>query len=404
MGEENINIQSCKKIRFYPSREFKLLADKCFDATRYLINKAIEGINNKKITSCTSHISLRNAVLKSNKELLLQENKKELWLRDIPYDTRQLALKQLASNYKTGFTQLKNKTIDKFEMSFKSKRNPNQYFFVDSRTLKPSQMKIFPAKINKPFKLRKKMERWWKKYILKSEQDLCIRREKNKYYMCIPTKISCFNSTFKFQHEHNAVALDPGVRTFQTIYSEEGIIGKIGHGECEGVINKGLKVDKLSSIISTSTNRKDKKRKTMYNLRKRCFLLRTKIKNKINDLHWKTANYLCSTYKNIFLPNFEVSNMIRKDIPYRARNIGSKTVRNMITLSHYKFKQKILYLSKVWGSKVHLCTEYYTSQACGGCGLLNKVRSNKVYRCSGCNIVIDRDYNAARNIYMKNMK
>ena len=403
MEKENINteIQYCRKIRFYPDSQFKILAEKCFGATRYLINKAIEGINNKTITSCTSLISLRKAVLKSNEELLLPENKNELWLKDVPYDTRQLALKQLASNYKTGFTQLKNKTINKFEMKFKSKRNPRQYFFVDHRTLKPKEMKIFTRSIKNPFKLRNKMNKWWKKNILDSKQDISIRREKNRYYMCIPRKSKSLKSdNFIYEHQHNCVALDPGVRTFQTLYSEEGIVGKIGYNVCDDLIDIGLKVDKLTSCLSTTK----KIKKTRYNMKKRCFLLRTKIKNKVNDLHWKTANYLCTTYKHIFLPKFETSNMVKKNLPYRARNIESKTVRNMLSLSHFKFKEKLIYLSQNYGSKVHVCEEHYTTQACGGCGLLNKIGGSKVYNCRDCKFKIDRDYNGARNIYMKNMK
>ena len=400
--KENIKkIQYCRKIRFYPSKEFKLLAEKCFGATRYLINKAIEGIVNKTITNPTNHISLRNAVLKSKEQLLLPENKEEKWLMDVPYDTRQLCLKQLASNYKTGFTQHKNKTIDKFEMKYKSKRNPYQYFFVDKRAFKPSQLKIFTKKIKSPFKLRKKQEKWWNKNILNSTQNIIIRREKNKYYIHIPRKKEGWNSgRFKFEHKHNCVALDPGVRTFQTIYSEEGIAGKIGHNMCEDLIDIGLKVDKLKSFLDTNKIKK----KTRYNIKKRCFLLRTKIKNKVNDLHWKTANYLCSTFKHIFLPNFETSNMVRKDLPKRARVINSKTVRNMLSLSHYKFKERLLYLCTHYGSKVHLCGEHYTTRACGGCGVLNKVEGSKVYNCNYCKFKMDRDYNGSRNIYMDQMK
>lgn len=109
-------LQYCRKIRFYPTAKFKILAEKCFGATRYLINKAIEGINKKTIDNPTNHISLRKSVLKSDKELELPENQKEKWLIDVPCDTKQLALKQLASNYKTGFTQLKNKTISHFNI------------------------------------------------------------------------------------------------------------------------------------------------------------------------------------------------------------------------------------------------------------------------------------------------
>ena len=77
--KENIKneLQYCRKIRFYPTTKFKILAEKCFGATRYLINKAIEGINKKTIDNPTNHISLRKSVLKSDKELELPENQKE---------------------------------------------------------------------------------------------------------------------------------------------------------------------------------------------------------------------------------------------------------------------------------------------------------------------------------------
>ena len=58
-----------------------------------------------------------------------------------------------------------------------------------------------------------------------------------------------------------------------------------------------------------------------------------------------------------------------------------------------------------YGSQVHICDESYTTQACGGCGLLNKsIAGKKVFNCEGCNFKIDRDYNAVRNIYMKHIK
>lgn len=403
--KENIKkeLQYCRKIRFYPTSEFKIMAEKCFGATRYLINKAIEGINNKTITNQTNHISLRKQILKSNKELSLPENKDEKWLIDVPCDTKQLALKQLASNYKTGFTQLKNKTITHFEMNYKSKRNPYQYFFVDSRALKPNEMVIFKRKCKKPFRLRKKEDKWWKRNILSNKQNIIIRREKNRYYMCIPRKTKIQQANLTFKHNYNSVSLDPGVRTFQTIYSDEGIAGKIGDNACDGIIDIGLRIDKIISFLTL--NKGTLTKRTRYNIRKRCFLLRAKIKNKIKDLHWKTANYLCSTFKHIFLPTFEVSNMVRKDLPYRARKIGSKTVRKMLTLSHGMFRERILYMSKIWGSVIHLCDESYTSQACGGCGLLNKeLGGAKIYKCNDCGYILDRDFNASRNIHMKQIK
>lgn len=396
----NSPIQYCRKIRFYPDSDFKILAEKCFGATRFLINQAIEGINNKSILKPTSHIELRNSVLESDTILKQPGNEHKKWLLDVPYDTKQLALKQLASNYKTGFTQLKNKTISSFAMKFHSKRNPYQYFFVDHRALKPSTMKIFTRRLKNPFKLRKKQKQWWDTCMNESKQDLIVRREKNRYYLCIPKKKMGWNrGRFNYEHRHNCVALDPGVRTFQTFYSEEGVVGKLGDEACEELIDLGSKEDALKSTLAKS---KEYSKKTRYNIRKRCFLLRTKIKNKVIDLHWKSANYLCSTFKHIFLPHFETSKMARKDIPFRARKIGSKSVRNMLTLSHYQFKQRLKYLSQIYGSIVYDCDEHYTTQACGNCGLLNKsIGSSKIHNCC---FPIDRDINAARNIYLKHMK
>lgn len=406
MVKENINdeIQYCRKIRFYPTTKWKALAEKCFGATRYLQNKAVEGINNKTITKATNYITLRRAVLKSDKELCLEENKHERWLSEVPYDTKQLALKQLASNYKTGFTQLKNKTITYFKMGFKSKRNPYQYFFADRRALKPSDMIIFKRRCKNPFRLRKKQEKWWKRNITSNTQNIVIRREKNRYYMCIPKKMNSFESrNMSFQHEYNSVSLDPGVRTFQTLYSDEDIAGKIGDNACDDVIDIGLRIDKLISILTLKKS--SLSRRTRYNIRKRCFLLRAKIKNKVKDLHWKTASYLCSTFKHIFLPKFEVSNMIRKDLPYRARKIGNKTVRRMLSLSHGMFRERILHMANIWGSKIHLCHEYWTSKSCGGCGLLDmNLGGNKTYNCHNCGFSLDRDYNGARNIHMEQIK
>jgi putative transposase len=54
--------------------------------------------------------------------------------------------------------------------------------------------------------------------------------------------------------------------------------------------------------------------------------------------------------------------------------------------------------------RVIICGEEYTSQTCSECGYLNrKIGGAKEFKCPGCNQESDRDFNAARNILLKNM-
>lgn len=194
---------------------------------------------------------------------------------------------------------------------------------------------------------------------------------------------------------YNNVFLDPGVKTFQSFYTPEGICGKIGDEFCKTYLD-GIykKIDHLCSLKSNKT----RKSKTRYNMNKRCCLLRDKLKNKINDLHWKTCNFLCGHFQNIFIPSFEVKGMTYK----KDRNIGSKTTRNMIGLSHFKFKERLLYCGKTNHNNIYIVPEHYTSKTCGACGEIHKrLGGDRIFTCPSCNVKLDRDYNGARNICLK---
>jgi len=391
------NIRYSRKIRIYPTKTQKEFFNKCFGATRFIWNNALDYIKKNPNTSKT-HISLRQNTMLTDKQLDLDTNKDLRWLKQIPFDTRQLVLKQLASNFKTNFTLLKRKKIKYFNMGFKSKKNPYQCMFINKKALDLKNLRLFKRRLKDSFKVRKRMKKWISKSSVDS--DCILRREKNHYFLCVPmmkTNKKSVESKYIFQTQpYTRVALDPGVRTFQTFYSDQGIAGKIGDSICEKIIDIGLLQDKLISKLKEIKNKR-----TRYNMKKRCFLLRTKIKNIVKDLHWKTCHYLCTTFKHILLPSFEVSNMVRKDIPERARKIRSKTVRQMLSLSHYAFKEKLKYKAECLGCKLDIVNEAYSTKTCGGCGMMKEMGGLKVYRCTRCNFVLDRDYNGARNIFLK---
>lgn len=148
MEEESINTIYCRKVRCYPSSEHKLLFEKCFGATRYLTNLALENIKNGNITQTTNAIAIRNYLKYQNKYL----NDDNMWLKDVPFDTRENAIRQLCSNFKTAFTQLRTGQIKKFYMHFKRKNSDKQVCFINKKAFNIKKKTLFYNKIKHKIK------------------------------------------------------------------------------------------------------------------------------------------------------------------------------------------------------------------------------------------------------------
>ena len=71
----------------------------------------------------------------------------------------------------------------------------------------------------------------------------------------------------------------------------------------------------------------------------------------------------------------------------------------MLTSSLGKIRVLLEYKCEHYGKTLKKIDRYYaSSQTCSNCGKTYKVKSNEVYKCPHCSLVIDRDYNAAKNI------
>ncbi len=82
--------------------------------------------------------------------------------------------------------------------------------------------------------------------------------------------------------------------------------------------------------------------------------------------------------------------------------LNHKTSRNMYNLGFYTFKEKLKSKCETNNCELVICTEDYTSKTCSNCGNIYEVGSSKIYSCSKCKCIFDRDINAAKNIYLKN--
>ena len=292
---------------------------------------------------------------------------------------------------------VKNKTGKGFvgRLSFKSKKDPSNSIEIGSRGIKQinNNLRFWPTFFN-----FKKNEGLLIKEKLPELNYSCRlqRLRTGQYYLCIP-----INKKFKQTKLNTTCALDPGVRTFQTLYDPDGAVIEFGTN-LDKIMHLCMSTDKIQSkmdkLVNKSMTHKQRK-KYKYRLRKKRLFIYRKIKNCISDVHHKISKWISENYNKVLLPDFQTKQMSKKI----DRCIGNKSVRSMMTWSHYKFKKLLEYKMDRTGGKVIKCTEEYTSKTCTRCGRINhKLGSNKTYKCSICNLIIDRDINAARNIYIRN--
>jgi len=230
-----------------------------------------------------------------------------------------------------------------------------------------------------------------------------LKDEFNRYWLCLPVS-SKFFSELKdsckgiLWNEAKVTkfplcSLDPGVRTFQTAYGLNHIV-EIGKKDCYKIFELLKQEDfylwKFKFFGKTRS------------LKKRLQNVRRRVEGLINELHRKTVSFLTSNYEVILLPKFEVSKMVKD------KKLCKMTKRQLLAFKFYKFKQRMI--DKCWKKEVTLriVSEAFTTKCCSECGSLVDVKGSEIFKCTNeeCSmfdVVIGRDFNASRNILIRNM-
>lgn len=317
------------------------------------------------------------------KELIEKLKLRFPYSEDTPYAIRANAIKDAYISIVNGIKKaVKERKF--IEYKFREKKDLNQSIFIPKASVKNNGIFI---RILRDMDMSESISN------VDGDCRLCYKRN-NGYYLSIPqkskTKTNSDNISNKFA---TYCAIDPGIRTFATCYTRKGIL-EIGVNDCKRIDRLNHHLDKLQSEINTSNAKKKSK------LRKASQKMRDKIKNIVKELHWKTSKFLCVNFKKIFIPEFKTQDMaIKKD-----RKINKKTTRNMMTWSHYLFRQRLIHQAKKYNADIYIVNESYTSKTCSQCGHINeKLGGSKVFKCTECGMKMDRDVNGARNILIRQL-
>jgi len=374
-----------RKVRLYPTADERVVLRKWIGTARWTYNECLANTNkgiakNKK--------ALRATCL--NEDAKLPE-----WVYETPYDVRDEAMNDLLKAFKTCFAK-----DDKFQMKFRSKRDKTQ-----SITL----LKKHWGRAHGAYAFLTKI-----KSTENVPEELCadsrlLLDDLNRWWLCLPEPLVIKTTSARevivgrggenqaSSSSLRVAAIDPGVRTFATIYSagEVADVTEFGVNDYGRIYNLCRHADKLQSRWAAKECRARKRR----GLKKAAKRIASKVRNLVDDLHRKLAAFLVDGYDVILLPKFETQGMVQK----ANRRINSKAARAMCTWSHYRFRCHLLHKAQCRPSvQVRLVSEEFTSKTCGKCGALHqKLGSSKIYACANCKTVIDRDSNGARNVLLK---
>lgn len=363
--DSDVIISKSKKIRIYPTAKQKVLFSQWFGTSRYVYNNAVSYL--KKPDTKASWMSIKTGIIHDLPE----------WSKTIPYQIKSIAIKDCCSAVKNA--KNKFKLSGKFQdVKFRTRRDTQQSCFIPKSSI--SELGIYHT-------LSKELK--WTESIPEECLDARLVKNNGRYFVTIPYKMTIQIS----ENQGKVVALDPGIRTFMTFYSEQSC-GKIGYGDFKRIFRLCRVMDKLQSILSDKTLSFYRRSRLKKSLGK----LRWKVKDLISELHHKAALFFVKNFDVIFLPTFEVSDMVDRI----KRKITSKSARQMLTLCHFRFKEFIKAKAFEYNKTVVDVCEAYTSKTVSWTGeIVSNLGGSKTIRSEIDKQTMDRDINGARGIFLR---
>ncbi|GAQ87932.1 hypothetical protein KFL_003890030 [Klebsormidium nitens] len=336
-------------------------------------------------TSVYNKMRLRNMITPA------EVNQDNLWLLETPKDIRAGAVFEAAKNIKAAFTNKARGNIENFKMGYRSRKKEDSCGWtinVPKTALKVKGERCLQVYRDSCPWLFQTLGR-----IGPLSMDCKIQFDGMRYFLIVP-----YERHVVSPRREGVIALDPGVRTFQTAYSPDGHCYELGRSCCRRLEALCVHLDRLISLASVTPKTL---RRTKWAMGLRIKKLRRRLQSLRDEMHYKAADYLTRTAHIILLPTFETKDMTRRT----TRRLRSRTVRNLSLLSHYKFKQRLIAKAAVRGVKVLQVSEHYTSKTCGRCGSIHEtLGGRRVFKCPRCGVVLDRDCNGARNVLLRAMR
>lgn len=368
------------KFRIYPDKEQMEFINKTFGSSRYAYNYYLDRMINNGYTTANNNIRNYTSFLKYDAP----------FLQEIDGLVINRVLFNLDNAYKRLF-----KKIGRYPR-FKSKYNRNSYNTVAVyRKYKDKEycnieLDLMERKVKLP-KLKWIKIRGYRNTVningkIKSAT---ISREPNgKYYVSILFEVYEEKAPIMLQ---SVVGIDLGIKKLLTLSD-----GKIYDN------NRYIyKYQKRIKRKQRELSRKEKGSKNYYKCKKEIAILYSKLANARKYYIHKITKDITDEYDIITCEKLATKEMI---INGKDNELSTK----ISDASFGEIIRQLLYKSKYKGKKFYQVDTYYpSSQICNRCNHQDrkyKDLNERVYKCSKCGEIMDRDLNASINIMFEGLK
>jgi putative transposase len=362
MGYESTVVKS-RKIRIYPDASQRAQIQRWFGVSRYVYNKTVEHLQQPGTKA--NWMQVKKIILAGLPD----------WAGEVPYQIKSLAVKDACDAVKAA----KRRYVQGggfSKVSFRSRKAPKQSIYIPKSAVK--QKGVYIQLLGE---LR---------YAEAPPEDVMDCRlvfVNGRYYLSTPS----LHTITQPDNQGRVISLDPGVRSFLTYYHEDGC-GKLGEHAIGRITRLCCHLDDLQSRIDQAPSRQKRR------MRKAAARLRNRIADLVDEMHWKCCRWLVDHFDIILLPTFETQQMVGK----ARRKLRKKSVRQLLTLKHFKFKQRLKQKAFECGKLVLDVNEAYTSKTVSWTGeIVKNLGSAKVIKSKLTQQRMDRDYNGARGILLR---
>ncbi len=347
------------RFRLYPTHEQAVRLQTPLDASRWLYNYFL---NHTNLSSCSKEdMQFALTELKEQETWLRNYHSKMLQMVIHKIDSSKKALRMLRRNgHKIGKLQfIKYEDYNSFiynQSGFKIERHGN------TDLLWLSKIGYVEIRLHRTIKIKN------------IKQITICKHANNKWYAVICCEVQ--KPIFRFVNVmKKSVGIDVGITKF-AYDSNNHIIDNPQH------LTKMLKPLRRASRRLSRTQKGSKNRQKA---KTRLQILHERIGNKRNDFLHKISYHYSQKYDVIFLEKLQTLNMVKnRHLSQQILDSGWGT-----------FKQFLKYKAKT----VVEVNPYNTSVNCSKCGnRVSKTLATRTHRCDRCGLVIDRDYNASKNI------